>query len=103
MLVTTDRNPLSRGAGATMSLVKADGILTIPKEVEGYEAGTEVNVEFIRPMNLIKKSLVSIGSHDIIMDQINDLMKKNPEGCTLSSAHVGSLGGIMAIKKEKRT
>jgi len=91
--------PLSRGAGATMSLVKADGILTIPKEVEGYEAGTEVNVELIRPMKLIKKSLVSIGSHDIIMDQINDLMKKNPEGCTLSSAHVGSLGGIMAIKK----
>jgi putative molybdopterin biosynthesis protein len=31
--------PLSRGAGATMSLVRADGILTIPRNSEGIEIG----------------------------------------------------------------
>lgn len=91
--------PLSRGAGATMSLVKADGILEIPKNVEGIEAGKSVEVELLRPVKSIENALVSIGSHDIIMDHINDMMKKSHLGYNLSSAHVGSLGGIMAIRK----
>lgn len=91
--------PLSRGAGVTMSLVKADGILTIPKNSEGYEAGTKVEVELLRPIERINGGVVSIGSHDIIMDHINDIMAKSEGNYNLSSAHVGSLGGIMAIKK----
>jgi len=91
--------PLSRGAGVTMSLVKADGILSIPKNIEGYEAGTTLEVELLRPIKSIKNALVSIGSHDIIMDHMNDMMKKSDAGINLSSAHVGSLGGIMAIRK----
>lgn len=91
--------PLARGAGVTMSLVKADGLLEIPKNVEGYEAGTKANVELIRPKETIVKAMVSIGSHDIIMDEINNLMKKQEDGYHLSSAHVGSLGGIMAIRR----
>ena len=31
--------PISRGAGTTMSLVRADGVLEIPQNIEGYEAG----------------------------------------------------------------
>jgi len=91
--------PLSRGAGVTMSLVKADGILSIPKNIEGYEAGTIVNVELLRPIERINGGIVSIGSHDIIMDHINDIMAKNEKNYNLSSAHVGSLGGIMATRK----
>lgn len=91
--------PLNRGAGATMSLVKADGILEIPKNVEGLEAGSSVNVELLRPLKRIETALVSIGSHDIIMDHVNDMMKKSHSGYNLSSAHVGSLGGLMALKK----
>lgn len=91
--------PLSRGAGVTMSLVKADGILTIPKNVEGYEAGNIVKVELIKDEKDIENSLVSIGSHDIIIDHLNDMISKRSSGYNLSSANVGSLGGIMAIKK----
>lgn len=93
--------PLSRGAGVTMSLVKADGILTITKNSEGYEAGAEVQVELLRPIERINSTLVSIGSHDIIIDHINDIMAKGDKNLNLSSAHVGSLGGIMAVKKEE--
>lgn len=91
--------PLSREAGVTMSLVKADGILTIPKNVEGYEAGRRAEVELLRNEDYIKNSLVSIGSHDIIIDHLNDIISKESNLYSLSSAHVGSLGGIMAIKK----
>jgi putative molybdopterin biosynthesis protein len=91
--------PLSRGAGVTMSLVKADGLLAIPKSVEGIEAGTVVSVERLHSMEQIDRALVSIGSHDILMDHLNDLMAKQSEGFSVSSAHVGSLGGIMAVRR----
>lgn len=91
--------PLSRGAGVTMSLVKADGLLSVPKSVEGLEAGSQIEVELLHSMEQIDRSLVSIGSHDILMDHINDLMAKKADGYSISSAHVGSLGGIMAIRR----
>lgn len=89
--------PLNRGAGVTMALVKADGILVIPKNSEGYEAGEEAPVELVNDMEAIESTLVSIGSHDLIMDYIGSILTR--KGQTLSSAHVGSMGGIMAIKR----
>lgn len=89
--------PLNRGAGVTMALVKADGIMVIPKNSEGYEAGEEVSVELIHDMEAIENTIVSIGSHDLIMDYIGSILAR--KGQTLSSAHVGSMGGIMAIKR----
>ncbi|SNT21161.1 molybdopterin molybdochelatase [Anaerovirgula multivorans] len=91
--------PLERGAGVTMSLVKADGILVVPQQREGYEAGTEIEVTLLKPQEEINNTIVSIGSHDIVMDIIgNHLHTENPQ-LFLSSAHVGSMGGIMAMKK----
>jgi len=89
--------PLNRGAGVTMALVKADGILVIPKNSEGYEAGEEAPVELINDMATIENTIVSIGSHDLIMDYIGSILAR--KGQTLSSAHVGSMGGILAIKR----
>ncbi|WP_303868000.1 molybdopterin biosynthesis protein [Acetobacterium wieringae] len=91
--------PLDRGAGVTMSLVNADGILKIPKNVEGYEAGEEIELILMRPREEIENTLVSIGSHDVLMDIVANIIHQNKELVNLSSAHVGSLGGIMAIKK----
>lgn len=91
--------PLSRGAGATMSLVKANGILTVPKEVEGIEAGETVDIELYKKEAQIESTLVSIGSHDLLMDWLSDLFEIEKNGSHLMSAHVGSLGGIMAVKR----
>jgi putative molybdopterin biosynthesis protein len=41
-------SPLARGAGAAMSLVKADGFCVIEQDDEGIEAGTEVNISLLR-------------------------------------------------------
>lgn len=84
--------PLSSGAGVTMSLVKADGIAIIPQSLEGVDAGSPVNVRILKPLNKIKETLVSVGSHDIIMDILADMMQ-------LTSGHVGSMGGILAMKR----
>ncbi|MGL5232005.1 MAG: molybdenum cofactor synthesis domain-containing protein, partial [Fusobacteriaceae bacterium] len=81
--------PLSRGAGITMSLVKADGILEVPKYVEGISSKKMVNIRLLKSIEEIKDYLVSIGSHDIIMEHISDKIK-------LVSTHVGSFGGVLA-------
>jgi putative molybdopterin biosynthesis protein len=90
--------PLSRGAGSTMSLVRADAVLEIPQSVEGYEAGTKVEVRLLKPEKEIWNTIVCIGSHDPIIDIASDLLHLRHSGYFLSSAHVGSMGGIMALK-----
>ena len=87
--------PLNRGAGVTMTLVKADGMLVIPKNAEGYDAGEEVEIELLKDLRTIESTLVSIGSHDLLMDHIGSMMK----GFKLSSTHVGSMGGVMALMR----
>lgn len=93
--------PLSRGAGATMSLVNADGVLEVPQQLEGIEGGTEVTIKLLKPEEDIKNTLVCIGSHDPIIDIIGDLIHRNNSSLYLSSAHVGSMGGIMALKNRE--
>jgi putative molybdopterin biosynthesis protein len=91
--------PLSRGAGATMSLVRADGILVIPQNSEGVEGGETVKIELLKNIAEIKSTIVSIGSHDISMDIMANLIHQNNSAYSLSSAHVGSMGGIMALRR----
>ncbi|WP_432402238.1 molybdopterin biosynthesis protein [Wukongibacter sp. M2B1] len=91
--------PLNRGAGVTMSLVKADGIAKIPKNLEGIDAGEKIKIELLKDLESINNTIVSIGSHDIIMDILGSMIHENYREINLSSAHVGSLGGIMAMRR----
>jgi putative molybdopterin biosynthesis protein len=97
--------PLNRGAGVTTALVKADGLLVVPKNSEGFEAGETAQVELLKSINVIENTIVSIGSHDLIMDLIGNILEKQGRGDRrvdkphLSSAHVGSMGGIMALMR----
>jgi putative molybdopterin biosynthesis protein len=90
-------SPLARGAGAAMSLVRADGFCVIPQNSEGIEAGQTAEVELFRPLDELDRSLVSIGSHDLIVDVLADMMSGN--GFFLAGTHVGSMGGLMALKR----
>lgn len=92
-------SPLQRGAGAAMSLVRADGFCVIGQNCEGVEAGESVQVTFTRPMDEIDGTAVAVGSHDLILDLIADRMPSLHPGCYLSSTHVGSLGGLMALRR----
>jgi len=91
--------PLNRGAGVVSSFVKADGIIEVPQDTEGYESGEKVPVKLVRKMENINKTLVITGSHDPLIDELIDLMRiKSPDSQVVSS-HVGSLGGLMALKR----
>ncbi len=93
--------PLNRGAGVITSFVKADGLLEIPQNTEGYEAGAEVEVSLLKPWEEITNMLVVTGSHDPLIDEVADLLKIEQSGVTIASSHVGSMGGIMAIKRKE--
>ncbi|MCE5195493.1 MAG: molybdopterin biosynthesis protein [Nitrospiraceae bacterium] len=91
--------PLARGAGVIMSLVRADGIMRIPSMSEGLGSGSEVDVELFRTKKEIENTLVCIGSHDITLDLLGNILRKRYSNLSLSSAHVGSMGGLMALKR----
>ncbi|MBR6529613.1 MAG: molybdopterin biosynthesis protein [Firmicutes bacterium] len=96
-------SPLARGAGAAMSLVKADGFCIIPQNSEGIEAGEEVEIVLCKSPEEIENTLVSIGSHDMTLDIIGDMMANKYPGMRFTSTHVGSMAGLMALQRHETT
>lgn len=92
---------LPRGAGNITTLTQADGIIRIPANVEGIAEGEPVKAELIRSRAAINQTLVIIGSHDNTLDVLADhiRLKSGDSSVSISSTHVGSMGGLMAVKK----
>jgi putative molybdopterin biosynthesis protein len=91
--------PLPRGAGCITSITQADGIIRIPNHVEGLKDHEQAVAELLRPLSSIQNTIVMVGSHDNTLDVLSDHLKTRRSGLTLSSSHVGSMGGLMAIKR----
>ena len=91
--------PLPRGSGVVSSFLKADGILEIPQDTEGYEAGQRVSVRLLTEPERLRNTLVVTGSHDPLIDELADLLHQARPDCFLSSSHVGSMGGVMAVRR----
>jgi putative molybdopterin biosynthesis protein len=92
-------SPLNRGSGVVSSFMKADGILEVPQGLEGHCSGAAVKVRLLRPLSELKRNLVMIGSHDPLLDELSDIMRRTAGGCSMTSSHVGSLGGILAVRR----
>ena len=101
--------PMERGAGLLNSFARADGIAVIEQNSEGLEAGQDITVRLLRDMGDIQQTLCVIGSHDPLLDELSDLFHSDagispPEimhhsAMHLLSAHAGSMGGLIAIKR----
>lgn len=93
--------PLNRGSGVVSSFMKADGILTISQGLEGCEAGSEVPIRLLRPKEELEHTLVAIGSHDPLLDELADLLHRRNPAHFMASTHTGSMGGIMAVRRRE--
>ena len=82
-----------------MSLVRADGIVKIPRFSEGLDTGNEVSVELLRPVEVIEDTVVAIGSHDMTLDLLASHVRRSRPHMTLASSNVGSMGGLMALSR----
>jgi len=56
-------------------------------------------VELLRPSRDIENTIVCIGSHDSALDILGNFLKKKHPELSFSSAHVGSMGGLLALKR----
>lgn len=91
--------PLPRGAGTVTTLSRADGFLRIAKDSEGIPAQAPSSVSLIRSRQHIAGALLAIGSHDNALDLLDSFLRKQFPLYSLASAHVGSMGGLMALKE----
>ena len=90
--------PLPRGAGVLTSLVRADGLLVVPAGLEGHHAGEHVDVTLLRGVDEIDRTIVAVGSHDLVLDLAASELRAADPGVTLASSNVGSLGGLVALR-----
>lgn len=89
--------PLSRGSGVITSMVRADGITILPRGVQGLEAGAPVRVRLYRSPNELENTIFAIGSHDMTLDLLAHHLVAHQR--RLVSANVGSLGGLIALRR----
>jgi molybdopterin molybdotransferase/putative molybdopterin biosynthesis protein len=89
--------PLARGSGVITSLVQADGITVLPRGSQGLPAGAEVSVRLYRSPTELERTIFAIGSHDMTLDILAQFLAERDR--RLASANVGSLGGLMALRR----
>ncbi len=92
--------PLARGAGIITSLVRADGLVVVPRGKQGVEAGEKVPVQLYSKKSEIERTIFCIGSHDLTLDLLAQFLASH--GRRLTSANVGSQGGLVALQHGDR-
>ena len=89
--------PQSRGSGVQMSAVRANAYLKIPSSSEGIEAGRPTEIHLLEEKEKIDRAFLITGSHDPSLDYIAEMVAA--KGIEVHSSHVGSMGGILALKR----
>jgi putative molybdopterin biosynthesis protein len=93
--------PLARGAGAITTMVHADGLMRIPSLVEGINGGDEVEVELLRPLEEVENTILCTGSHDLAIGVLEDRLKMIHPELKIAATNVGSVGGLLALKRRE--
>jgi molybdenum cofactor synthesis domain-containing protein len=90
--------PLARAAGSITTLTRAEGIIRIPALSEGISQGQKTIAELLVDEEDLTNTVVIIGSHDMAIDILGDEVRRKGH-VRISSGNVGSLGGLIAIRK----
>jgi len=91
--------PLARAAGSITTLTRAEGILRISPNSEGVSQDEDIEAELLVDDEDLLNTVVIIGSHDITLDILADEIRHGGRNIRISSGNVGSLGGLIALKK----
>ncbi len=91
--------PLNRGASIFSSIARADGLVRIHASVEGYSEDEEIACELFTNEESLNQRIHIVGSHDLSLDILRDMMKSFNKDMDMISTHTGSLSGITAMAK----
>jgi putative molybdopterin biosynthesis protein len=92
--------PGRAGAGSVASLFASDGVFAVPALSEGFAEGRLVGVRLLRAAaGPPERNLLVIGSHDPTLDLLREHLRTARAPVDLSVLHVGSFGGLMALKR----
>jgi len=90
--------PLARGAGMITTMTRAQGITRISQDLEGLAGDKTIRVELLKSKKELDRVLVVVGSHDNIIDFLANELMGIESPVHLASTHLGSMGGITAVK-----
>ncbi len=88
--------PMGKGSGSVTAFSQADGFVTIGQHQEIVEADAPVEVQLLGA-GLEAPGLVAIGSHCVGLDWL--LGELQARGTTTRAMHVGSMGGLAAVRR----
>jgi len=91
--------PLKKGAGILSSITDADGIFSIPENLEGIESGTKIEIDLLKPKSYVNKQLLFIGSNDPLLNGLFDFIAKRNPDFRVGVVNAGSLGGLLAMER----
>lgn len=91
--------PLARGAGVITSLVRADGLVLLPRGSQGMPAGSDLEVRLYRSLEEIDNTIFATGSHDITLDILAQFLYGAKR--RLVAANVGSIAGLVALSRHE--
>ncbi len=91
--------PLPRGASVFSSMAKADGLIVVPEHIEGFDEGERIRCILLKSSSYIKNRINLIGSHDIALDILRDVIRERYPEIDFMATPTGSLSGIMALKR----
>ncbi len=89
--------PHHRGHGVQMATVKANGYTHIPASLEGYKAGSELEVFLTTDPGSIERTLILTGSLDPAIEELANLV--HDEGLFIHASNVGNIGALLALKR----
>ncbi|MDD1694906.1 MAG: molybdopterin biosynthesis protein, partial [Methanoregula sp.] len=87
--------PHGKGAAVQMATVKANGYTHIPAPVEGYEAGTELEVFLTTDPGSIERTLILTGTLDPALEELANLA--HDEGLYIHATNPGNTAGFLAL------
>jgi putative molybdopterin biosynthesis protein len=88
--------PMGKNSGAVTAFSHADGFVRVDAQTEQLPAGSPVTVTLLS-RRLEPAELVTIGSHCVGLDLLLGRLQR--EGITTKSMHVGSQGGLAAVRR----
>jgi len=77
--------------------VRADGLALVPRFSEGLNRGATTPVQLLRPLATLRRTVLAQGSHDPLLDLLARWLAER--GQRLVSTNVGSLGGLVALRR----